>query len=208
MWLCTPPSLTRPKKCTFWEIICWSEEKDAARNFLPAVILHHIISLQYLSRNPSSLIFSTLPTSPPPPPPPPERSPRLCFLTSCVPPTSSRTNDFPLSLCGTHPLRALERAQKWGVREERAGLDWLVNAHQILEEDAPSSHSQMAHLTVAHDTWSQSATKNDCVVQTQLIVYKLSEDVQCGIPSGKPTERPCAQISRWRCCGGDLKKKL
>ena len=47
-------------------------------------------------------------------------------------------------------LAALERAAEDGVLEERAVLDRLVHAHEILEEDATGADRQVPDLGVAH----------------------------------------------------------
>ena len=47
-------------------------------------------------------------------------------------------------------LAALERADERGVLEERAVLDRLVHAHQVLEEHAAGADRQVADLGVAH----------------------------------------------------------
>ena len=47
-------------------------------------------------------------------------------------------------------LAALERAEQRGVLEERAVLDRLVHADEILEEDAPGADRQVPDLGVAH----------------------------------------------------------
>src|SRR5690348_11526836 len=48
------------------------------------------------------------------------------------------------------PLAALERRLQHGILEERAVLDRLVHAHEVLEEDAPGADRQMTNLRVPH----------------------------------------------------------
>ena len=47
-------------------------------------------------------------------------------------------------------LAALERAAEDGVLEERAVLDRLVHAHEVLEQDPPRADRQVTDLGVAH----------------------------------------------------------
>ena len=55
-----------------------------------------------------------------------------------------------------HALAALERRPQHGVLEERAVLDRLVDAHQILVEPTPGPDRQVAHLAVPHLTGRQA----------------------------------------------------
>jgi len=48
------------------------------------------------------------------------------------------------------PLPSLERAHQRRVLEERPIFDRLVDAHEVLEQDAPGANRQVADLTVAH----------------------------------------------------------
>ena len=52
-------------------------------------------------------------------------------------------------------VTAFERGREHGVLEERAVLDRLVHAHQVLEKDAPGTDRQVTDLRVAHLTGRQ-----------------------------------------------------